>query len=76
MIGSILGFKFRHVLENLLPQYYKIKQFQPDVSHIPDNEASIIQSIKSLYDLNPRTMLYRVIIKIIKTIAYIFVVEY
>lgn len=32
-----------------------------DTDHISENEASIIQSLKGLYNLNPRLMLYKVI---------------
>lgn len=65
MFGSFFGFKFRRVLEKLFTDDYEIKRFQPDASYIPDNETSILQSLKSLYVLNPRSMLYKVIIKII-----------
>jgi hypothetical protein len=51
---------------------YKIKHVQPNANYIPDNEASIIQSLKNLYDLNPHSILYKVIIKIINTILDIF----
>lgn len=76
VLGSIFTFKFRHVLEMLLTDNYKNKLFQPNTSYIPDNEISIIQSLKNLYDLNPRSILYRVIIKIINTIEYIFINKY
>lgn len=47
----------------LIKEDYKINQFSPNTNYIPDNEASIIQSLKSLYDSDPDSMLYKVIIK-------------
>lgn len=42
---------------------FKKNQFPPNLDYVPDNEASIIRSLKGLYDLNPRLMLYKVIMK-------------
>lgn len=66
MIGSFITFKFRHVLEMFITENYstiKKNQLLPDKNGTPDTEASIIQSLKCLYDLNPRLVLYKVIIK-------------
>lgn len=41
----------------------KKNQFLPDINCTSDNEASIVQSLKCLYDLNPRLVLYKVIMK-------------
>lgn len=48
------------MLETFLTDDYKIKDRLPNTDYIPDNEASIIRSLKSLYDLNPRLILYKV----------------
>jgi len=42
---------------------HKEKLLIHDINYIPDNEASIIRSLKSLYDLNPQLILYKVNIK-------------
>lgn len=47
----------------LFTEDYKINQLSPNTNHIPDNDVSILQSLKGLYDLDPNLMLYKVIIK-------------
>jgi len=42
---------------------HKEKQFVHDIDYIPNNEASIIRSLKNLYDLNPQLILYKVNMK-------------
>lgn len=64
VLGSFLAFKFRHVLEMFTIQdFNKKNQFTHSVDYNPDNETSIVRSLKGLYDLNPCVMLYKVIIK-------------
>lgn len=63
MLGSFFAFKFRHILEMFLTEDYKKIQLQPDMDYIQDNEAPIIQSLKNLYEMNPRLILYKVIYK-------------
>lgn len=63
MLGSFIAFKFRHVLEMFTKEDYKKNQFLPNLNYIPDNEASIIRSLKSLYDLDPSLMLFKVTMK-------------
>lgn len=60
MLGGIIAYKFRHVLEIFTKEDYKKNQFLPNLDYIPDNETSIIRSLKSLYDLDPRLMLFKV----------------
>jgi len=67
VLGSFIAFKFRHVFEMFTKEDYRKNQFPPSLDHIPDNEASIIRSLKSLYDLNPRLMLFKVTTKIFIT---------
>lgn len=66
MLGSLIAFKFRHVLEMFTNEDFRKQQFLPNLDHIPDNEASIVRSLKGLYDLDPRLMLFKVIMKIIQ----------
>lgn len=47
----------------LVTEDYKINQLSSNTDHIPENDISIIQSLKGLYDLDPHLMLYKVIIK-------------
>lgn len=60
MLGSYLAFKFRHVLEMFITQDLNKNQFTQSIKYIPDNETSIVRSLKGLYDLNPCMMLYKV----------------
>jgi len=60
VLGGIIAYKFRHVLEIFTKEDYKKNQFLPNLDYIPDNETSIIRSLKSLYDLDPRLMLFKV----------------
>lgn len=46
-------------------QDYKIKQQISIPDYIPDNETSILRSLKSLYDLNTHLIVYKVIVYII-----------
>lgn len=46
-----------------LTEDYK-KNISPNTDYVPENEASIVRSLKNLYDLDPRFMLYKVIMKI------------
>ncbi|XP_027836909.2 testis-expressed protein 2 isoform X2 [Aphis gossypii] len=59
VLGSLIAFKFRHVLEMFTNEDFRKKQFLPNLEHIPDNEASIVRSLKGLYDLDPRLMLFK-----------------
>jgi len=63
VLGSFIAFKFRHIVEMFTKEDYKKKQFLPNIDYIPDNEASIIRSLKSLYDLDPSLMLFKVTMK-------------
>jgi len=63
MLGSLIAFKFRHVLEMFTTEDFRKNQFLPNLDYIPDNEATIIRSLKGLYDLDPRLMLFKVIMK-------------
>lgn len=47
-------------MEMFTKEDYKKNQFLPNLDYIPDNEASIIRSLKSLYDFDPRLMLFKV----------------
>jgi len=60
VLGGLIAYKFRHVLEIFTKEDYKKNQFLPNLEYIPDNEASIIRSLKSLYDLDPSLMLFKV----------------
>lgn len=60
MLGGFIAYKFRHVMEMFTKEDYKKNQFLPNLDYIPDNEASIIRSLKSLYDFDPRLMLFKV----------------
>lgn len=62
LLGIFFAFKFRHVLEMFLTEDYK-KNISPNTDYVPENEASIVRSLKNLYDLDPRFMLYKVIMK-------------
>jgi len=68
VLGSIFAFKLRHILEIFTKEDYKKNQFPPSLDHIPDNEASIIRSLKSLYDLDPRLMLFKVTTKSVQNL--------
>lgn len=59
VLGGLIAYKFRHVLEIFTKEDYKKNQFLPNLEYIPDNEASIIRSLKSLYDLDPSLMLFK-----------------
>ncbi|XP_060860672.1 testis-expressed protein 2 isoform X2 [Metopolophium dirhodum] len=59
VLGGLIAYKFRHVLEIFTKEDYKKNQFLPNLDYIPDNEASIIRSLKSLYDLDPSLMLFK-----------------
>lgn len=63
LFGGFIAYKFRNILDIFVKDDYKIKEYQPKSDYIPDNEASIIHSIKSLYNLNPHMMLYKVSMK-------------
>jgi len=60
VLGGFIAYKFRHVMEMFTKEDYKKNQFLPNLDYIPGNEASIIRSLKSLYDLDPRLMLFKV----------------
>lgn len=60
LLGTFFAFKFRRVLEMFLTEDYK-KNISPNTDYVPENEASIVRSLKGLYDLDPRFMLYKVI---------------
>jgi len=68
MLGSFIAFKFRHILEMFTTEDFKKNQFLPNLDYISDNEASIVRSLKGLYDLDPRLMLFKVTKKMSKLI--------
>lgn len=63
VLGTIFAFKFRRVLEMFLTEDYKKNISLNTNDYVPENEASILRSLKGLYDLDPRFMLYKVIMK-------------
>lgn len=66
------------MLDIFIKDGHNIKEYQPKLDYIPDNKASIIQSINNLYNLNSHMILYKVIIKLIiiliTTYNYIFLI--
>lgn len=71
MVGSFITFKFRHIVEMFITEDHKENQFIHDLDYTPENETSFIHSLRSLYDVNPQLMLYKVNIKKYIKIIYL-----
>ncbi|XP_050419888.1 testis-expressed protein 2 [Adelges cooleyi] len=58
-LGGFIAFKCRYFIEMITTESYKKNRFLLNKNKFPDNEDTIIQTLKALYHMDPRFMLYK-----------------